>query len=166
MTEKIREGMAQLTGRDVLEVEAEERATGNNLADLTLSKKFQARLAARALQMNVHDLRELPMRKYNQACVAVVAEMFAPAPIDIVKLQEKLDAMTGYDLEVVEAEERLAGNKQPELSMSKKFQARLAARALGMKVDDLLAKPVPDFIQACAVVFSFLFESESEVATR
>lgn len=69
--EKLETGLNKLTGLDLLELEKEERLAGNTTIELTTSKSFQARLAARALGMNVHDLKEMPLREFNQVCVRV-----------------------------------------------------------------------------------------------
>ena len=66
---KLDEGLEKLRGLDLLELEREERLTGNNVLELTTSKSFQARVAAKALNMNVHDLKELPLRTFNQICL-------------------------------------------------------------------------------------------------
>ena len=76
--------------------------------------------------------------------------------MDLEKLEAGLNALTGYDLLAVEQEERLAGNTTLELSTSKSFQARLAARALKENVNDLKALNIKEFNQCCLRVFSFL----------
>lgn len=74
---KLDAGLNKLTGYDLEAIEKEERMTGNNSVELTLSKSFQARLAAKVLDMNVHDLKGLPLREYNQICAATFAFLFA-----------------------------------------------------------------------------------------
>lgn len=78
--------------------------------------------------------------------------------IDLSKLEAGLNKLVGYDMETLEKEERLAGNTTLELSTSKSFQARLAAKALGMNVHDLKALPLREYNQICVRVFSFLNE--------
>ena len=77
--------------------------------------------------------------------------------IDMEKLSAGLEKLRGYDLEEAEAAERAAGNNFPELSFTKSFQARLAAKALDMNVHDLKEMPLKDYDSACRVVFNFLF---------
>lgn len=67
--QKLDEGLNKLNGFDMLELEKEERLTGNTTLELSTSKSFQARLAAKALGMNVHDLKALPLKEFNQVCV-------------------------------------------------------------------------------------------------
>ena len=62
---KLREGLNKLTGLDFEAAETAERAAGNAYPILNFSKSFQARLAATALDENVHDLKALPLREYN-----------------------------------------------------------------------------------------------------
>ena len=85
--------------------------------------------------------------------------------IDYKKLHEGLEKLTGYDLEACEKEERLAGNTQMELSLSKSFQARLAARALDMNVHDLKASSLRDYNTTTAAVFSFLYPGDAQEPT-
>ena len=53
--------------------------------------------------------------------------------MDTTNLQAGLEALTGYDFEQAENAERTAGNMTPDISFSKGFQARLAAKALDIK---------------------------------
>lgn len=82
--------------------------------------------------------------------------------IDLKKLDNGLKKLTGYDLEAIEKEERMTGNNQPELTLSKSFQARLAAKALDMNVHDLKALPLREYNSVCAAVFAFLFNPSAE----
>lgn len=63
-TENLEEKLASLTGMDYEFAEQEERDAGNNAVDVTFSKSYQARLAAKALDVNVFDLKELPIKDY------------------------------------------------------------------------------------------------------
>ena len=67
--QKLDEGLNKLTGRDLIAIEREERLTGNTSLEITTSKGFQGRVAARALGMNPHDLLDLPMNEFNQICI-------------------------------------------------------------------------------------------------
>ena len=77
-TTKLEEGFAKLKGYDLIDLEKEERLTGNTTLELSTSKSFQARLAARALNMNVHDLKNLPLKEYNQICMRVFSFLNEP----------------------------------------------------------------------------------------
>ena len=66
----------ELTGNDFEAVEREERSAGNNAIDVSLSKSFQARLAARALGVNPHEIKDLPLKKYSKVIVTVVSFLF------------------------------------------------------------------------------------------
>ncbi len=85
--------------------------------------------------------------------------------VDFNKLDEGLNNLRGLDFEQAESQERAAGNNFPEVTFSKSFQARLAARALGMNVHDLKALPLRDYSQVCQRTFNFLF-STSEKETQ
>jgi hypothetical protein len=69
--QKLLTGLNTLTGRDMVEVEFNERRAGNNSADLTFTKSFQARLAARALKEDYNVLQALPLYQYEQMCTVV-----------------------------------------------------------------------------------------------
>ena len=75
--EKLSAGLQNLRGLDLEECEAAERAAGNNFPELSFTKSFQARLAAKALEMNVHDLKEMPLKDYDAACRLVFNFLFA-----------------------------------------------------------------------------------------
>lgn len=76
--------------------------------------------------------------------------------IDFEQLEKGLNGLIGYDMIALEKEERLAGNTALELSTSKGFQARVAAKALGVNPHDLLELPLRTFNQVCIRCFSFL----------
>ena len=76
---KLDEGLNNLRGLDFELAEMQERATGNNFPDVTFSKGFQARLAAMALNVNVHDIKGLPLKQYAQICQTVFNFLFAPS---------------------------------------------------------------------------------------
>ncbi|MBR2775186.1 MAG: hypothetical protein IKD73_09405 [Selenomonadaceae bacterium] len=76
---KLEAGLNKLTGFDLLTLEQEERMAGNKTLELSTSKSFQARLAAKALDMNVHDLYQLPLKEFNTVCVYVFGFLNEPA---------------------------------------------------------------------------------------
>lgn len=78
LTEKLN----SLSGLDFEECEAEERKIGNNSIDITFSKSFQARLAARALGCNPHDIKNLPLRKYSKVVTGVLTFLFSDSEAD------------------------------------------------------------------------------------
>ena len=82
--------------------------------------------------------------------------------IDMEKLSAGLEKLRGLDLEEAEAAERAAGNNFPELSFSKSFQARLAAKALDMNPFDLKELSLKEYDSACRKIFNFLFGAENE----
>ncbi|MBQ7516022.1 MAG: hypothetical protein IJS96_07035 [Schwartzia sp.] len=83
----------------------------------------------------------------------------AETKVDIARLKEKLEALTGYDLEAAELEERAAGNMTPEISFSKRYQARLAAKALGCVLSDIQSMKASEYTMATLMVNNFLFGS-------
>lgn len=82
--------------------------------------------------------------------------------IDISKLNEGLNNLRGYDLEMAETQERATGNTFADLSFTKGFQARLAAIALKVPVDEIKALPLREYTRVCGTVFSFLFNSSGD----
>ena len=77
-TEKLETGLTKLRGLDFEACEAAERAAGNTFPELSFQKSFQARLAAKALGVNPHDLLELPMKTFNQVCIRTFGFLNAP----------------------------------------------------------------------------------------
>ena len=76
--------------------------------------------------------------------------------VDTSKLPEKLNALTGLDFELVEAQERASGNAYLDVTFTKSFQARLAAQALGVPVADIKELPLKEYIKVCGKVLNFL----------
>lgn len=93
----------------------------------------------------------------------IVETKVFPSTIDLSRLEEKLLELTGVDFEAAETQERAAGNNFPDVSFTKSFQARLAARALGINVYDLKAASLRDYSRACQMVFNFLFVPSDNV---
>ena len=83
--------------------------------------------------------------------------------IDTTNLTEKLESLRGLDFEAAETQERAAGNSAIEMSFSKSFQARLAAKALGVNIHDIKALPMKEYFKITNAVSRFLYNgSESE----
>ena len=74
--EKLNAGLQNLRGLDFEEAEAAERAAGNNFPMISFSASFQARLAAKALEINVHDLKSMPLKDYDAATRVVFGFLF------------------------------------------------------------------------------------------
>lgn len=84
------------------------------------------------------------------------------AKIETKNLIEKLETLRGLDFEAAEAEERAAGNTAVEMTFSKSFQVRLAAKALGANVHDLKSLPLKDYYKITSQVSRFLFTGLEE----
>lgn len=65
-TSNLKEKLKELTGYDFIAVENEERAAGNTSFSIASTPSFYARLAARALGVNPHDLMALPVKKFTK----------------------------------------------------------------------------------------------------
>lgn len=68
------------------------------------------------------------------------------------------DNITGNDLVAAESEVRAMGDQTPSVFLSMRFQAAVAAKLIGVPVDDVLALPVPDFRKLVLPVANFLLE--------
>lgn len=87
--------------------------------------------------------------------------------VDLSRLKEKLEMLTGFDLEEAEMEERAARNMIPDVNFSKRYQARLAAKALGCQYDEIKALKASEYMVVTTTVSNFLFESlEVEAQAR
>ncbi|MDD3534240.1 MAG: hypothetical protein PHR27_09485 [Candidatus Cloacimonetes bacterium] len=78
--------------------------------------------------------------------------------IDISKLEEGLEQLTGFDFKAAEKTARSNGENIPEIALSKSFQALLAAKALGVGVLAIEDMPIADFAKATTKVFNFLYK--------
>lgn len=78
--------------------------------------------------------------------------------IDLTKLNAGLEDLTGKDLEKLEKIARSLGETMPEITLSKKYQALVAAKALGVKYDDITDLPAKKYLLATMTVFNFFYE--------
>ena len=76
---KLDEGLSKLRGLDFEQVEMRVREKHSGLLEVSVSKEFQARLAARALEVPYEDIAELPLKQYSQICTKVLNFLFAPS---------------------------------------------------------------------------------------
>ncbi len=84
--------------------------------------------------------------------------------MDYSDFEKKLENLSGYDYDIAENEERMAGNIIPDIKMSTGFQARLAAKALGVPLDDIKKMRIDEYGTVTGVVSNFLFGSLAEMA--
>lgn len=77
--------------------------------------------------------------------------------IDFKKLEEGLNNLRGLDFEAAEQRERAAGNTAAILASTMPFNARLAAMALKVPVEDIKELPINKYIAVTARTANFLF---------
>lgn len=75
---------------------------------------------------------------------------------EVTELTIDFDKLTGNDFIMAEQEVRAMGDTTPTVFLSMKFQAALAARCLGVPVDDILALPGNDFRSLIVPMANFL----------
>ena len=80
------------------------------------------------------------------------------------KLNAGLENLTGRDLERLEKIARTMGETMPEITLSKKYQALVAAKALGVKYDDVLELPAKKYLNVTLAVFNFFYEDMAQEA--
>lgn len=85
--------------------------------------------------------------------------------IDISKLKAGLDSLTGKDLEHLEKIARSMKDMTPEITMSKRYQALVAAKALGLKYDDIRDLPAKKYLLVTMEVFNFFYEDMEQEAS-
>ena len=78
------------------------------------------------------------------------------------KLRAGLEKLTGNDFEAAERAEQAAGNAALLLTTNKAFQARLAAKALGVPAPEIKNLPIKEYIAITQEVFNFLFKGSGE----
>lgn len=81
---------------------------------------------------------------------------------DISKLEEGLNKLRGLDFEQVETRVRAKNPTAVEVSLLKEFQARLAAKALGVPYEDIVEMPLKEYTKVVQAVFNFLFAISGE----
>ena len=86
--------------------------------------------------------------------------------IDLTKLNAGLEELTGKDLEKLEKIARSMGETMPEITLSKKYQALVAAKALGVKYDDITDLPAKKYLLATMTVFNFFYEDMAPAQTE
>ena len=86
--------------------------------------------------------------------------------IDLTKLNAGLEDLTGKDLEKLEKIARSLGETMPEITLSKQYQALVAAKALGVKYDDITDLPAKKYLLATMTVFNFFYEDMAPVQTE
>lgn len=82
-------------------------------------------------------------------------------PDDVLKktadVLAKLANLSGHDLIAAEQQVRAAGDLTPMINLSMQYQAALAAKALNMKLDDVMDLPAPVFTKLINTVATFLY---------
>ena len=82
--------------------------------------------------------------------------------INMEKLNAGLESLTGKDLENLEKIARTMGDTMPEITLSKKYQALVAAKALGVKYDDVTDLPAKKYLNLTMTVFNFFYEDMAQ----
>ena len=78
----LKENLGKLKGVDFEDVERQERNAGNISINASMTPSFQSRLAALALDVNPHDLKELPIKQYNKINLEVFNFLFSTSEED------------------------------------------------------------------------------------
>ena len=106
-------------------------------------------------------------KKVDKKQVENLLETVAPkfglnAPDEVLKktadVLTKLANLSGHDLIAAEQQVRAAGDLTPMINLSMQYQAALAAKALGMKLDDVMDLPAPVFTKLINTVATFLYK--------
>ena len=82
--------------------------------------------------------------------------------IDLYNLVDKLDALNGVDFEVCEKEEIATGNKAFDVTMTRSYYIRLAAKALGCDLAELKKLPMLKYLAVSRQVANFLLSGLEE----
>ena len=88
-TKKLSEGLKKLSGNDFISAEREERQIGNTASNMNYSSAFQARLAAKALNIPVEDVTELSIHEFATVTNEVFNFLFVGSATEIVEEQSK-----------------------------------------------------------------------------
>lgn len=106
-------------------------------------------------------------KKVDKKQVENLLETVAPkfglnVPDDVLKktadVLVKLSNLSGRDMIAAEQQVRAAGDLTPMINLSMQYQAALAAKALGLKLDDVMDLPAPVFTKLINTVATFLYK--------
>ncbi len=84
--------------------------------------------------------------------------------VDYTALKEGLNRLSGFDFEAAEIECRKRGDMTAIISLSSQFQARLAAKALGVRVDQIENLKIPEYSKVTQEVSNFLLLNLAEAS--
>lgn len=73
--------------------------------------------------------------------------------VDYKKLKQGLGELTGYDFAAAEQQARILGDGTPEIVYSKTFHAVIAAKVLGVTIDDIKGLPIREYIRLQVIVW-------------
>lgn len=75
--------------------------------------------------------------------------------VDIRSLPEKLSTLSGIDFEEAEKAEIQAGNKAVDVTLTRQYAIRIAAKALNVTPLELKKLPVREYLAICRQVNNF-----------
>lgn len=78
------------------------------------------------------------------------------AGVEVKELEFDFDKLKGSDLIAAEKEVRAMGDQTPSVFLSMNFQAIVAAKLIGVPVDEVLEMPATDFRNIVFPVANFL----------
>ena len=79
------QNLETLTGYDFEEIERTERMLGNNYSEIGTTKTFQARLAARALDVPCPEVQSLSIKDYARITAKVFSFLYVGSAKDIIR---------------------------------------------------------------------------------
>jgi len=82
LIETLKEKLDDLTGFDFEDVERQERLAGNTAPNVSFTPSFRTRLAAKALGVNPHDIKELKLKQYTKIDLEVMTFLFGGSEKD------------------------------------------------------------------------------------
>lgn len=102
-------------------------------------------------------------KKQMENLLETVAPKFGlNVPDDVLKktadVLVKLANLSGRDMIAAEQQVRAAGDLTPMINLSMQYQAALAAKALDVKLDDVMELPAPVFTKLINTVATFLYK--------
>ena len=84
--------------------------------------------------------------------------------VDYKKLKQGLGELTGYDF--AEQQARILGDGTPEIVYSKTFHAVIAAKGLGVTIDDIKGLPIREYVAVTSNVSVFLVGTLTDQALQ
>lgn len=158
--EEITMDFGKLTGSDAMAIEEELEAVNHTVTFPLGDGEYLRMVAARASGIAEDTFTAMPIRHYVAILQAVRMFLLLPGNVET-ELRTKLEKMTGADYQAIEAELEKERRRVFVPSQDSYFLRKMAARAGGIKEEDIKKLPMGAYMELVRQVRDFLTKSAS-----